>query len=60
MKIRVSPEGDGFIADPYELSGSPCVGRGKTALEALGQFFSLYRDHFGIEIEVEVQKKDPA
>jgi hypothetical protein len=57
MKIRVSPEGDGYIADPYEVSGSPYVGRGKTAAEDLGNFFSLYRDHFGVEIEVEVPKK---
>lgn len=53
MKIRVSPEGDGFVADPYEVPGIPYVGRGKTPLEALGQFFSLYRTELGVEIEID-------
>jgi len=52
MKIRISKESNGFVVDPVDLPGSPVVGRGETAGEALGDFLIHYQAQLGIEIEV--------
>jgi hypothetical protein len=52
MKIRISKTGDTFEVDPFELPGSPYVGRGRTMDAAMGDFMRLYQDRLDLKIEV--------
>ena len=48
-KISIERQGDRWVADRFELPGSPFVGRGKTPLEALGALLWVAKHDFGVE-----------
>jgi hypothetical protein len=50
-------QGDSFTVDPIDLSGSPRVGRGRTMLEAYGDFLIGYQEKLGLRIEVDESAK---
>lgn len=52
MRIVISKEGKGFVADPVDKPGMPRVGRGPTMEAALGDFLVGYADVLGVTIEV--------
>lgn len=53
MKIRISKQGDSFVADPVDKPGMPAVGRGATIAEALGDFLIHYQKDLGLQIELD-------
>ena len=50
MKIQISKEGEGFVADPIEKPGSPMVGRGVSIEDALGNFLINHQNELGLEL----------
>lgn len=54
MKIVLRKHGPrSFEVDPVEKPGSPAVGRGRTMLEALGNFLICYQKELGLNIVVD-------
>jgi hypothetical protein len=53
MRVQVSKQGDTFVVDPVDLSGSPKIGRGTTLVEALGNFLIAYQKELGLEFEID-------
>ena len=53
MRVVLSKQGDSFLVDPVDKPGSPRVGRGRTMLEAYGNFLIQYQDELGLLIEVD-------
>ena len=61
MKLKISKENKNtFLVENPALSGSPYVGRGRTMVEAIGNYFIVYQKEFGVEFELtdEVQKTE--
>lgn len=54
MKVVMKKVGPhSFEADPVDRHGSPPVGRGRTMLEAYGQFLIHYQHELGLKIVVD-------
>jgi hypothetical protein len=54
MKVVLKKTGPhSFEADPVDRSGSPRVGRGRTLLEAYGNFLIQYQDELGLKLVVD-------
>lgn len=58
MKIVIRKHGPkSFEVDPVEKPGSPAVGRGRSIVEALGNFLIAHQVELGLEIEVDESAK---
>ena len=53
MKVVIKAEGERFVVDPVDKSGSPAVGRGASMVEALGDFVICYQTELGLDIVVD-------
>lgn len=54
MKVVLKKIGrSSFEADPVDRPGSPSVGRGRTMLEAYGNFLIQYQHELGLRIVVD-------
>lgn len=53
MKVVISERNGMFTFDPVDSPGSPMVGRGKTLVEAAGDFLICYQREFGLELVVD-------
>jgi hypothetical protein len=58
MKIVLKKNGpNSFEVDPVDKPGSPAVGRGKTMLEAFGNFLICYQEELGLNIVVDASAR---
>lgn len=53
MRVVIKAEGERFVVDPVDKSGSPAVGRGASMVEALGDFVICYQTELGLDIVVD-------
>jgi len=51
--LTLSKEDDHFLVDDKSVSGSPPVGRGRTMMEAIGQWFHYNRERVNVDFELD-------
>jgi hypothetical protein len=53
MILTISKEGEGFVVDNKAMSGAPCVGRGKSMVKAIGDYFINNQTLLGYYFDVD-------
>jgi hypothetical protein len=52
-KLKIAKEGDQFVVDEPAAPGLPYVGRGRTMLQAVGNWLINNQNNVGVEFEVD-------